>query len=316
MKKLLVAVAIIIIVIFAIGVLKDGIIKSAVTVAATGATGAPVHIDGLSLGILNQHVRISGFKMYNPQGFSRDIFVDLSKIDVTYDLSALFAGKLHLTGAEIELKEMSLEKNKEGKLNVDALLKMARQERKEEAAASRQMPMRIDTIKLGIGRIIFKDYSAGKEPVVKVYDINIHKSYKDITGARQLAALILTEPMKSAGIEGAKIYGVAMLAGIGVLPVAIAAKFTGKGSAQQEFAASFDNAYAVSLAVLKQMGRITGEDKSRGIIDADISSTQVALKINIKSGNRTEVIVSARRYFFPKPEIAAGVLYEISEKLK
>lgn len=302
-------------VIVAIGIIKDQILKSVVTVVATGVTGAPVHVDGFSLGIFNQHVRISGFKIYNPEGFSKSILVDLSKINVEYDLGALLKKKLHLANAEVELKEMELEKNKEGELNVDAL-KVVKQERKQEARSSGQMPMQIDMIKLGIGRIVFKDYSAGKEPVVKVYDINIHKSYKNITSAQQLAALILAEPMKAAGIQGAEIYGVAMLAGVAVLPVAIAARFAGKDSVQQEFAAAFDDVYTVSLTVLKQMGRVTREDKLEGIINADISSAQATLKIKKKSGNKTEVIVSARKYFFPKPEIAGGVLYEISEKFK
>lgn len=315
MKKSLIVIAIVVIAILSLGVIKDGIIKTAVTVAATQVTGAPVRIGGFSLSIIGQRVAISGFKMYNPEGFPKGILVDLPKINITYDLGSLFKKKLHLADVEIELKEIVLQKNKEGKFNVDEL-KVARQEKEQRGKPSGQMPMQIDIIKLGIGRIILKDYSAGKEPAVKVYDINIRKSYKNITSAQQLAALILAEPMKAAGIQGAKIYGVAVLAGVAVLPVAIAAKFTGKDTVQQEFAGSFDNAYGVSLAVLKQGGKIIKEDRPNGVISANIDSAQVILRVRKKSGNKTEVSVSARKYFFPKPEIAAGLLYQIAEKLK
>jgi len=67
---------------------------------------------------------------------------------------------------------------------------------------------------------------------------------------------------------------------------------------------------------LKKMGRLTKEDRSGGILGAEINSAQVALKIRKKSNNKTELVISARKYLFPKPEIAGGVLYEISEKLK
>ncbi len=315
MKKAIIILAIVIASILAIGIIRDQIIKSAITVVATQVVGAPVHIDGFSLGIFKQSVKISGFKIYNPRGFSRSILVDLPKISVIYDLGALFKQKLHLVNAEIELKEMNLEKNSQGQLNVDEL-KVVKQGKEQQAKSSKQMPMRLDLVKLGIGRIILKDYSAQKEASVKVYDINIHKSYKNITSVQQLAALILAEPMKSAGIEGAKIYGAAMLAGVAVLPVGIAATFIGRDSVQQDFAANSGNTFEVSLAVLKKMGRVTKEDKPNGSISAEINSAQVALKIRKKPNNKTEVVVSARKYFLPKPEIAGGVLYEISKKLK
>lgn len=315
MKKIRKILLVAVISIFTIGIIKDQIIKSVITVAASQVIGAPIHIDGFSLGVFSQSVRISGFKIYNPQGFSRGILVHLSKINVRYDLGALFRREIHLLNAEIELKEMGLEKNSEGKLNVDAL-KVVKEGRTRRAKSSPQMPMRLDTVKLGIGRIVLKDYSAQKEASVKVYDINIHKSYKNITSARQLAALILAEPMKSAGIEGAKIYGAAMLAGVAVLPVAIAARFIGRDSVQQDFAASFDNVFEASSVILKKMGRLTKEDRSGGILGAQINSAQVALRIRKKSNNKTEVVISARKYLFPQPAIAGGVLYEISEKLK
>ena len=315
MKKIIVWVAVVVIAIFTLGVIKDQIIKSVVTVAASTVTGAPVHIDGFSLGVFNQTVRISGFKIYNPRGFSRGILADLPKINVTIDLGALFKQRLHLVKVEVELRELGLEKNKEGKLNVDAL-KVTNEGKKEETSKSEQMPVQIDMLKLGMGRIVAKDYSLAGEPVVNVYDINVHKVYKNITSAQQLAALILTEPMKAAGIRAAKIYGAAMLAGAAVLPVAVAFTFAGKDSAQQDYALPFDKVYEASLAVLKQRGQVNKEDKATGVISGTENSCEVTLKIIKKADNQTQVTISARKYFLPKPEIAAGVLYEVSEKLK
>ncbi len=314
MKKIAIWLLIVLVAIFLLGVIKDGIIKEAVTVTISQVTGAPVHIDGFSLGIFSQTVKISGLKMYNPKGFPRGILVDLPRINVTYDLGAFFAGKLHLVNLEVVLKELGLEKNKEGKLNVDSL-KVAKQGETQEKPA-KQMAMQIDTIKLGMGRIVSKDYSGPGEPVVNVYDININKTYKNITSAQQLAALILVEPMKAAGIRSAKIYGAAMLAGAAVLPVAAAFTLAGKDSAQQNYALPFDKVYDASLEVLKKKGAVKREDKSAGVISGSVSSTEVYFKIIRKTENDTQVVVSARKYFLPKPEIASGILYEVSEKLK
>lgn len=315
MKKIRNILFVTVISIFVVVIVRDQIIKAVVTVAATQVLGAPVHIGGFSLGIFKQSVRISGFKIYNPKGFSKHTLVDLPKISVVYDLRALFKQKLHLSNVEIELKEMGLEKNVKGELNVDAL-KVVKQGKTQEAKPAPQMPMQLDIVKLGIGKVVLKDYRAAKEPSVKVYDININKTYKNITSAEQLATLILAEPMKSAGIEGAKIYGVAMLAGVAVLPVSIAATFIGKDSVQDDFAEKFDRVFEVSLATLKKMGKVTKENRPEGSLSAEVDGAQVYLKITKKSGNKSGVVISARKYLLPKPEIAGGVLYEISEQLK
>ena len=316
MKKIIVTLVIVIICILAAGIIKDQVIKTAVTVVATQITGAPVHIDRFALGIFRQSVRISGFKIYNPNGFSRSLLVDLPRINVSYDLGALlFRKQLHLINTEIALREMGLEKNRKGELNVDALA-LVKQGKKQSAKPAAQMPMQLDMLQLGIGRIVSRDYSSGKIPVVKVYDINIHKNYRNITSAQQLAGLILAEPMKEAGIRGVKIYGVAMLAGVAVLPVAVAATFAGKDNVEQEFLTNFDNLFETSLTVLKGMGKISREDKSIGIIDAEVNSAQIAVKITKQEENKTKIVISARKYLLPKPEIAGGILYEVSERLK
>lgn len=315
MKKIRKILIIAVVSILALGIFKDQLIKSVVTVAATQVVGAPVHIDGLSLGVFKQSVRIKGFKIYNPPGFSKSILVDLAKINVAYDLGALFKKKLYLSLLEIGLKEMGLEKNGKGELNVDSL-KVVKQGKSEEAKSPSQIPMQLDIVKLKIGKIVLRDYSGPREPTIKVYDINIDKSYKNITSAQQLAALILAEPMKAAGIQGAKIYGVAMLAGVAVLPVSIAATFAGTDSVREDFTVNFDRIFEVSSATLKRMGKVTREDKLTGALSAVVNAAQVSLKVTKKSDNKTEIVVSARKYFLPKPEIAGGVLYEISKKLK
>jgi len=318
-KKVLAGIILVLVAIFLLGITKDIIIKSVITIVASKVTGAPVHIDSFSMGIFNQTVKISGLKIYNPQGFSRGILINVATANVTYDLGALLKKKIHLAKVEFDLKEMDLEKNKGGKLNVDSL-KVAKREDggkgKETGKPAKQLPLSIDMFRLDMGKLIYKDFSLGKEPSVQVYDINIHKVYKNITSAQQLAALIMSEPMKAAGIQGAKIYGAAILTGVAVLPVAAVLTFAGKDSVKQEFNSGLDAVYKVSLAILKQMGNVNKEDKAGMVISAKVNSADVTIKLRKISNNKTEVTISARKYFIPKPEIAGGVLYKISEKIK
>ncbi len=320
MKKILIILGVIVVILAVLGIVKDQIIKTTVTITASKIVGAPVEMDGFRLGLLKQSVEIAGFRIYNPEGFSKAALIDIGKIRVALDVGALLKGRLHLKVAEFVLKEMTLETNKEGKLNVDAL-KVAKQpakekaEKKEPARPSKQMPLEIDELKLGIGKLVMKDYSVPGVPVIKVNDINIDKTYKNITSVQQLVALILSEPMKAVGIQNAAIYGAAMMTGVGIVPVAIASAFIGKDSVQQVFSASLDKVYEVSLAVLGEMGSVTDENKAEGQIKATVSKASVQLDIKTKE-DKTEVTISARKYMLPEPSIAGGILYKIEERLK
>lgn len=309
MKKFFIVLGIVVFFLACIGIFKNQIMKSVVTKIAVRLIGTPVHMDNFSFNLLSSSIHISGLKIYNPSGFPQGILLSCPKINVIYDRAAFLKQKLHFVFVEVELNEVGLTKNKEGKLNVDSL-KVA-----QPAKPSKPMPMQIDLLTLGIGRIVYKDYSNGMEPAVRVHDVNIHKSYTNITSAEQLAVLIIAEPVKAAGIRDAKIYGVAMLTGVAVLPVGIAATFLGKDSVQQTMDASFEHVYEISLEVVKRMGTITKQDATNGVIKANISGAMVALILRRGSNHKTEITISARKYIFPKPDIAGGVLYQISEKL-
>jgi len=309
MKKFFIVLGIIVVSLVGISVFKDLIIKSMVTTAISRITGAPVHMDGFSLNIVSSTIHISGFKMYNPGGFPKGILVSCPKIKVLYDRATLFKEKRHLLLVEVELIEMGLTKNKEGKLNVDSLKIV------QQSKSSPPIPMQIDLLTLSIGKIVYKDYTMGTEPGVRVKEVNRHKSYKGIPTAQQLALLVLAEPMKAAAIKNAAIYGASMFAGVAALPVAVAATFIGKDYVQQVIDSSFEHVYEISLEVVKRMGTITREDAPSGVIKANINGTMVALILRKNADNNTEITISARKYMFPKLEIAGGVLYQILEKL-
>jgi len=311
MKKFIIAAGIVIISLMVLLISRDLIIKSVVTKAASGVLGAPVRIGGFSLDMLSSTIKISGFKIHNPEKFPEGILVSCPKIKVIYDRNTLFKKERHFLLIEIELAEMGLVKNKVGKLNVDSLKIVG------QSDSSSSSPVRIDLFNFSIGRIVYKDYTVGPEPVVRVYNINKQKSYKGVPSARQLALLVLSEPMKNAAIKNAQIYGAVMLTGVAVLPVAIAATIIGKDSVRQVVDAGGERVYEVSLEAVKRMGKITKTEASKGIIKANINGVAVTLIFKkITDSNKTEITISARKYMLPKADIAGGVLYQIIDKLQ
>ncbi len=247
--------------------------------------------------------------MYNPRGFPEGLLVSCPKINVILDRASLFNHKPHFLLVEVDLKEMVLTKNKEGKLNVDSLKVV------HPSGSSPSVPLQIDILNLSIGKIVYKDYTVGTYPSVRVFDVNRHQTYKSIPTARQLAVLVLSEPMKAAAIKDAEIYGVALVAGVGMLPVAVVATFTSKDSVEQSVDAGIEDVYKISLQVVRGMGTITKDDESNGVIKADINGSTVALQLRKGADNKTKITISARKYMLPQLEIAGGVLYQILNKM-
>ena len=322
LKKLGVLAVAVFVALFVIGIIKDQIAKSAVTVSASTIAGAPVGIGGLSLGILTQSVAITDFEMYNPQGFPKDVLFDISRIDVKMDMLSLFKQKLHIPKAVFDLREMVIVKNKEGKLNVDEL-KFSKQEQKPQEKAgdkkksSQEMSMQIDELFLNIGRVVVKDYSKGGEPSVLVYDVGLkNKSFKNLNSAQQMAVIVTIEAMKPTALKSAGVYAAAAVLGVGLMPAGIVGALVGKDYADAVYNASYEKVYNAYLDLFKKIGSIKKEGKDIYQLEAKAEGCDLKVKFEKIKDNQTKVIVAARQLVLPKPEVAAGIIYRLENTLK
>lgn len=326
MRKWQRVIAVVVIIFFVLGVIKNLVVKTILTSGASHVMGTKVHIDGFAFGVFKQAVRIKGFKVYNPKGFPKGVLVDLREVSVEYDLPAILKGKLHLPLIAIDLKEMVIVKNEDGKLNVDSL-KIAQQkvkpdkekvrEKKGKKDSTKQMAIQIDEARLNLGKVIVKDYSKGEAPIILAYDIGVKdKLYKDIKSAEQFAALIMVEAMGPVGMKGAAIYGAATILGVGFLPAGIAGVLIGKDSSIAEYEVSRSKAYNETVGLIKKIGEIVKEERDAYSIKAKVYGSDITIEIAEKERRKTEIRIKARQFMLPKPEIAEGIMYQISEILR
>jgi len=323
MKKLMKILIIGVVFLFGIVLLKDQIIKNAITTVGSSVVGAPLKIRKFSLGLLSQKISIKGMQLFNPKGFPEEILIDIEEITVAYDLAALMKKQVRLPLVVVNLKEMVIVKDKEGKLNVDALKvsesKEKDEEKKEENKKEKMemWPFHIEQLKLNVGKVIYKDFSKGDQPVIKVYDVGFKdKEFEDIRSVEKLATTIMVSAMGSTAIQGAKIYGAMTVLGAGFLPVGAAAILISNDDAIEVFQDSFEGIYTKSLALIKEIGKFKSENQAKGVIKAKINGCDIAVKIMEHKEGGVQVQVSARKLMIPKPKIAGGVLHQISEKLK
>ena len=174
---------------------KNIIAKTVLTNKVEAITGLKMSIVDINVGILKTSIGIKRLKLFNPDGFSDRLMVDMPEVYVDYDLPAFLKGRLHLEEVRLNLKEFVVVKNITGELNLDSL-KVAQLNGKAKARA-----FRIDSLKLKIDKAIYKDYTKNPRPFVVEYDIYIDEQYENITNPYVFMSLIVVKSITKTPID-------------------------------------------------------------------------------------------------------------------
>ncbi len=321
MNKILKVFLIVLAVLIGLHLLKDQVIKAGISTVGSSIVGAPIHVGHFSLNFLTQKVRIGDLKVYNPPGYPDEPLINIPQIAVDFDTPAFFKGKLHFPLIVLNMKEMVLVRNKEGVLNVDSLkvVEQAKEKKDEQPKkSSKELAIQIDDLKLNVDRVILKDFSSGRsEPSILVYEIGMkNKEFKNIKSIQQLSVVVMSQAMGPTAIKSAGMYAAATLVGVGFLPAGVAGVLFSKSDSIEEFSQSVDKLYEISLQILRSIGEINSEDRSTGVIKANVEGCDVLVEISKSQTARSQVRVAVRKMMLPKPEIAGGILYRIEQKLK
>jgi hypothetical protein len=199
LKILVIAVAVLAVVSFS----KDIIVKFSVEKGVELVTGLKLAIRSMGVGVIKTAVDIKGLKLQNPAGFRDRTMVDMPEIYVNYDLPAVIGGRIHLPEVHIALKEFVVVKNEKGELNLNSLraVQAQKQGKSPSQTVSGKAPdIKIDLLMLSIGKVIYKDYSKGREPDVKEFNINLNESYTDIDNPYSLVSLIVVKALMNTTI--------------------------------------------------------------------------------------------------------------------
>lgn len=293
--------------------------KVSITSGMERFLGTRVRIGKVYLDLKNSALVLKNFKVYNPKGFVRsEVLADLSEIHAEYDIRSPFKnGKLHFVKVRIFMKTLAVTKYRDGRFNVDAL-KMVKWH--QETA-----PIYVDRVILDVDDVVYKQYLKDGKVDIQLYKVNIRKrDYDDLPDLERIVMQILFESLHKAAIKGAFIYGIAAvviaaesasLVGSIALPIGVAIALSGEDSYSADFKKDYEYVFETSFVTAKEFGKSIYTDKDAGIIKFAVADATLSIKISKTDKNMTKLNVSAREAMLPMPRIAAGILYEISQKI-
>ena len=293
-------------------VFKNPIIKASAQGIGSSILGAKLSIGKFSWDVAANKIIVKDITIDHPQGYEKGVFVDIPEVVLQYDAKALSKGVWHMPLVLIDLKEMTVIKNNEGKLNVDALNVL----HPEKSAKMVLPPFMIDELKLNVGQVIYKDYFNRTTPNILVYNINFKdKVVKNIDSAPKLVGAVIMQAMKHTAIQSAGMYAAAAVMGVGFLPGVVLGVIVAKDDVIQDFSKGYAQAFDACEQFIKERGQLVKSDRSKGSIEGKLEGTDVKIKVEKLSWFKTRITVSARKFMMPKREFAGGVLYQIGKKL-
>lgn len=199
MKKMLIALAVILAAILVLAAAKDLIIKTSVENGVEFVTGLKLSMASLRAGIINTVVDIKNLRLFNPAGFLDRTMLVMPEIYVNYNLPAILGGKIHLPEARIAMKEFLVVKNADGKLNIDSL-KVVQAQKTRAKPAGKAPEIQIDKLTLKIGKVTYKDYTKDPAPYVQEFNINLSETYTNIDNPYKLVSLIIVKALMNTTI--------------------------------------------------------------------------------------------------------------------
>ena len=122
---------------------------------------------------------------------------------VDYNIASILKGVIHLEEIRIDMQELALIKNKDGKVNIFALKKSkkksgAQSPKTPPSEESKGIEVKVDTLHVRVGKVIFKDYSAPQGLKVVELPINFDKTFTNISGFNSILKIILTRALTKA----------------------------------------------------------------------------------------------------------------------
>jgi uncharacterized protein involved in outer membrane biogenesis len=166
--------------------LLDTIAREVAETRIKSETGLDVKIGRVRIGLFIPSITVENLVLYNRAEFGGSPLLDLPELHVEYDRQALLARKLHCQFVRLNLAQLNVVEDKNGRTNLDALRRRAQSSGFEFAG--------IDTLNLTLGKATFMRMSHPGQ--VDELKLDIHnqvltniKSAQDLTGVLMVALL-------------------------------------------------------------------------------------------------------------------------------
>ncbi len=180
--------------------LLDTIMKEVFTGRLRAATGMDAKVSAVHVGLLSPTITIEGFKLYNTPDFGGAVCLDMPELHIEYDRAALSLGKLHLPLVRLDLADLMVVQDKQGRINFATLKKKDKESAARSSLASGFKFNGIDTLNLSLGKFHLANLASGRSEEVN-FGIR-HQIFHNVKSEADLSGLGLLLALRGASSSG------------------------------------------------------------------------------------------------------------------
>jgi uncharacterized protein involved in outer membrane biogenesis len=216
---------------------RNEIARFGVQMGVTKATGFPLEIGDVDVGLFDSQLTVSNLTLMNPPDFPEKMFVDLPEFHFSYELASFFHGVPHIKEIVINLNKVVIVKNTDGESNVSRLEGVEPSDNSQALQVTDDAPAKrnkgstkfqLDVAHVHIGTVVMKDYSKTK-PTERTMTLNVDVTYSNITDSTDITRLALMTIMSQAHLPDVGVNLASLQKGLG--PVQASATSAVKGAA-------------------------------------------------------------------------------------
>ena len=194
MKKVLIGILVFLVLIVMTLMLGRNILARAIVVGGIKQVcGLKIDITKVDIGL--PKVSISGLKIYNPAEFKDKLLADIPEISMDFDLPAFFKNKVHLGKLTLDVREMDVILNEQGKLNLNSLALLV-----PKPGAGKPPEVKIDELYVKIGKVSYKGSFPGVGVKTMEFNPNVDETLHDVTNPSKVASEIMQKILSRIGI--------------------------------------------------------------------------------------------------------------------
>lgn len=152
-------------------------------------TGFAVQVDRLSVNPFTANARISGLVLKNPAGWPEVAFVDLRQFKADVDLLPLLGSKFVADEVVVDLGQLTLVRNQDGRLNAlafkDGLTGRGESGEPPAGGGGKSPGFLIRHLVLKVDQLVYADHS-GRRPAVKTYNLNLNRDLTNVDSVTKI----------------------------------------------------------------------------------------------------------------------------------
>jgi uncharacterized protein involved in outer membrane biogenesis len=183
-----------IVLVVALVLLKDTLLKALTEYQLRSQTGLDVKIGRFEVGLSSPRLTVENLRLYNSAEFGGSALVDIPELHLECDPSALALGRLHLKLLRLHLSEVNIVESKDGRTNIMVLMeRMQEKNGRRSSDTNRVMGVGfqgIDTLNLTVGKV---KYSSLRKPSSNMeIDVGLkNEVLMNVKSFQDLSALLL-----------------------------------------------------------------------------------------------------------------------------